>query len=115
LIKLRPLFINRVEAFAVTSGRWKVIGHEPLEPELRKDTKFFRPSGGGKFLIYVSKPTPAKAHDEYEATAEECIGLEPLFSWDANLFEERLEDHFAGRTNIHIEHQRSFLQKKDST
>jgi hypothetical protein len=106
------LFITSVAFAAVTSGRWKVIGNRPLEPELRGDTKFFRPNPSGQgFLIYVSKAQPKDAYEEYEATAEECLGLEPLFSWDAHLLEERLEDHFAGRPNVHVEHQKKLIRR----
>jgi Immunity protein 26 len=106
------LFVTAVHTAAVTGGRRKVIGHRPLEPEFKEDTKFFRrdPSGHG-FLIYVSKPAPSNAYEEYAAPAEDCVGLEPLLSWDAPLMEERLEDHFAGRPNIHFRHETGLLMK----
>jgi hypothetical protein len=79
---------------------------------LREETKFFRrdPSGDG-FLIHVSKPTPMNAYEEYAAPAEDGVGLEPLLSQDAPLMKERLEDHFAGRPNIHFRHETGLLMK----
>jgi hypothetical protein len=40
------------------------------------------------------------------ATATECEGLEPAAVWVAQLVEQRLEDHFAGRPNAHVEHMK---------
>ena len=97
------LFITAVHVSAFSAGRWPIIGSRPLELEFREPMKFFRknPSGPG-FLIYVSKPTPANAYEEYEATAEDCRGLEPLLVWNPDQIEQRIDDYFSGRENVHM-------------
>jgi hypothetical protein len=74
------LFVTAIHMPAISRERWARIGNRPLEHELTQDTKFFRrnPTSEG-FLIYVSKPEPSGAYHEYEASPEECRGLEPLW------------------------------------
>jgi hypothetical protein len=99
------IFTASVHISALSGGRWPAIGSRPLELEFHNPTKFFRknPSGPG-FLIYVSKPTPRNAYEEYKANAGDCIGLEPLLVWDPDQISERLEDHFLGRKNRYLSH-----------
>jgi hypothetical protein len=107
------LFVTSVHTAAVTGGRWRIIGHSPLEDAFRGETKFFRPDPSARgFRIYVSKPTPRNAYEEYPAQAADCVGLEPLLAWDAHLMEERLEDHCAGRPNIHLQHEMGRLLRE---
>jgi Immunity protein 26 len=96
------IFKTAVHVSAFSGGSWPVIGSRPLELEFLEPTKFFRKDpAGAEFLIYVSKPTPPHSYEEYCATAEECIGLEPLLVWEPNQISQRLEDYFLGQRNEH--------------
>jgi len=103
IAKSKVLFVTAVHMPAISSERWHIVGNRPLEPELLEDTKFFRknPSGRG-FLIYVTKPKPADAYEEYAASLDECRGLEPLLVWDPDQIEQRVDDHFHKRENPHL-------------
>lgn len=78
---------------AVTSGRWSVIGHAPLETELESTPTFFKQDAISKTLSLC------QGGIERPATKEECEGLERAAVWSAQHIESRLEDHLAGRTN----------------
>lgn len=99
------IFITAVRAQALKLKRWQVIGYAPLEPEFKKDVKFFRPnlSPGKPFLIYVSKAEPHNAYEDYEANPEECVGMEPMGVWEATGIEERLDEFFSGKANAFVE------------
>lgn len=109
-------FIAPVQFSAVKDGRWPIIGHRPLEERFTKDVKFFRvnPSGNG-FLIYVSKPKPPHAYEEYEADVSDCVGLDPLIAWDPNSIEDRLRDYVNGRENQNVERYLSSIRKNIRT
>ena len=98
-IKQRPiLFTIGSPPDPLASKRWKVIGHEPLEPPLREPVKYFRHPQGTEFLdIYVEGRFQPYA-------GEDLSKLEPLASWDrADQIEDRLRKHFAGERDDHIE------------
>jgi len=78
---------------AISSGRWSVIGHAPLEAELETIPWFFKQDAISKaFSLYQSGI-------ERPAAKEECEGLERAAVWSAQHIESRLEDHLEGRTN----------------
>ncbi|WP_082523438.1 immunity 26/phosphotriesterase HocA family protein [Ensifer sp. Root31] len=78
---------------AVTSGRWQVIGHLPLEEELQVPIKTFKQDAiSQKLYVYVDG-------QERPATRDECEGLERTAVWDPEHVEDRLRDHFAGVPN----------------
>lgn len=82
---------------AVTSGRWKVVGNAPLEPEHEVSPCFFKQDA-------ISKKLSLYRHGvEGPATLEECEGLERAAVWSAEHVERRLEDYFAGRNNKSVE------------
>lgn len=79
---------------AVSSGRWRVIGNKPLEPDLAKRVKFF-------MVDIISKAiTIYDDGHEVPATIEECRGLECAAAWEAEHVEDRLRDEFAGVKNV---------------
>ena len=81
--------------YAITSGRWKVIGNKPLESSLKKAPIFFKQDILTKeFSIYHSATS-----QETDASYEECIGLERAAVWEPEHIEDRLEDFFYGRNN----------------
>ncbi len=98
-IKAKPvLFRIWVMNRAVTTGRWKVVGNEPLEKELLKQPYFFKKDAFNPeklSLYYEGKEQPA--------TIEECENLECAAVWDAEHVEDRLRDHYAGKSNKWLE------------
>ncbi len=79
--------------YAVTSGRWRVIGNRPLEKDFELEPTFFK-------VDPISKQVSLYRNaEEWPATREECHGLERAAVWDPEHVEERLLDHFAGRSN----------------
>ncbi|WP_445367710.1 immunity 26/phosphotriesterase HocA family protein [Methylomonas sp. BW4-1] len=78
---------------AVTSGRWPVIGNQPLEESLRLPVKFFKQDPiSKKIFLYINA-------QEIPSTKEECEGLERAAVWSPEHIEDRLRDHFAGISN----------------
>jgi hypothetical protein len=108
------LFVTAVHMTAISNERWVTMGNRPLEQELIQDTKFFRknPTGDG-FLIYISKAEPSGSDHEYEASADECRGLEPLLVWEPDQIEQRIDDHFQKRDNLHLSHYMQQIEKQD--
>lgn len=82
---------------AISSGRWSVIGHAPLETELAAMPWFFKQDAISKALSLYQSGV------ERPATKEECEGLERAAVWSAQHIESRLEDHLEGRTNKWLE------------
>jgi len=98
IILARPiLFQTGVMKYALTSGRWQVLGNFHLDPSLAKPRKFFiQDPLNGSFSIYRGgriKP----------ATRSECRGLECCAVWEPEHAEDRLRDHYAGRKNKWVE------------
>lgn len=82
---------------AIDSGRWPVVGHAPLEPELQTSPMFFKQDAISKaFTLY-------RDGAERPATLDECNGLECAAAWSAQHVESRLEDHLMGRPNKWVE------------
>ena len=94
LAQLPIAFMLFVMMYAVSSGRWRVVGSLPLSPELKECPKF-RIGRAGQLSIYQELPELAPLY-EWPATVSECIGLETAAVWDPEHVEDRLRDHFAG-------------------
>lgn len=106
-------FTVNVHVSAFSKGRWAVIGFKSLEPIFNEPTKFYRRDlSGSEYLIWVSIPTSKNSYEEYPASAVDCIGLEPMLSWDPKQLEERIDDHFSGRENRAILFYREELENK---
>lgn len=89
--------------YAITRGRWPIIGRVDLSPELQVPPAFVKQDAfTGKLSIYQTLPELAP-HYERAATANECIGLEVAAVWEPEHVEDRLRDHFAGKPNIWVE------------
>ncbi|HEY0158466.1 MAG TPA: hypothetical protein VGF28_14380 [Thermoanaerobaculia bacterium] len=86
---------------AITSGRWKVLGHVPLDEPLQREPAFFKQDPlSGELTLY-------RSGTEYPASAEECQELERAAVWDPEHVEDRLRDHFDGRSNRWVESLRA--------
>ena len=97
IISARIIFKVWVMRRAITSGRWQIIGNREVDAETACVPVFFKQDA-------VSK-TFSKYFDDKEipATGKECLGLERAAVWDPEHIEDRLRDHFAGRSNVWVE------------
>lgn len=86
-----------VAPFAITTGRWPIIGHVSLRERPVPPQKFFiKDPITGKLSIYsLPKPIPA--------TPAQCRDLEAAAGWDPEHVEDRLRDLQAGRPNVWYE------------
>jgi hypothetical protein len=93
ILKSKVLFRIWVMNSAVQSGRWKIVGHAPLEQEFMKSPSFFKQDALTKeFSIYQDGI-------ERAAMVEECYMLERAAVWSAEHAESRLKDQLVGRKN----------------
>jgi hypothetical protein len=92
------LFRIAVMNHAVKTGRWPVIGHEPLKGAmLVLPPKFIRdPIDKTIFSIHENGVIPA-------AIREQCRGLERASVWEPEHVEDRLRAHYAGKVNHIVE------------
>jgi hypothetical protein len=98
ILRLPVLFEVAVMKWAVTKGRWKVIGTTPMESAHSVPApKFIEDQlNKGHFEIYEhGKIRPA--------SRAECIGLERAAVWEPEHVEDRIRDHFVGRPNKWVE------------
>jgi hypothetical protein len=87
----------------VTKGVWLVAGTIDLtEADLASPVFFKKDPINGALSIYVSDAESGLSH-ERPATKSEIEGLECAAVWDPQHVEDRLRDHFAGRTNKWVE------------
>lgn len=91
------LFRIWVMKYAVTSGRWSVVGNRTVVGDLLKSPRFCKQDPITK-EIFTYRDTI-----EYPATIEQCAGLEVAAVWDPEHVEERLADHYARRPNKWVE------------
>jgi hypothetical protein len=92
------LFRIAVMNHAVKTGRWPVIGHEPLKGGMLIAPPIFiqDPIDKTIFSIYEDGVTPA-------TTKEQCRGLERASVWEPEHVEDRLRAHYAGNVNHIVE------------
>lgn len=100
ILKSPVAFMIWVMNSAVASGRWRVVGHAPLEQALETSPWFFKQDAISRALSLYREGV------ERPATIEECLGLERAAVWSAEHVESRLEDHFAGQPNKWVEGMR---------
>jgi len=94
----RPiLFSLPVMSYAVKKGVWPIVGHV-LPGQLVKSPPTFIQDALNKshFEIYENG-------EIRPATREECVGLERCAVWDPSHIQDRLRDHYAGRTSKWVE------------
>jgi hypothetical protein len=97
-IILRPiLFKIWVMKYAITKGRWPILGHVALEDDLQKPAYFFKQDLISKELFLYSEGL------ERPASPEECVRLERAAVWEPEHVEDRLLDLFEGRPNQWVE------------
>lgn len=95
----RPiLFAVAVMNHAIARGRWRILGHAPLEPRLMAPVDcFMQDAINGKFSIYKEGGVIIPA------TRAEIEGLERVAAWEPEHVEERLRDHYANWKNRWVE------------
>jgi len=83
---------------AHSRGRWETVGTAPLPDVLtRPEPRFKQDPISGRLSVTMG------GHPERPATRQEVLGLERAAVWEPEHVEERLKDHYAGRTNRWVE------------
>ena len=87
------LFFAAVMDHAIKKGRWPIAGHVTLNDNLQAPPRFIQNAfDKSRFEIYENgRIRPATRH--------ECVGLERMAVWEPEHVEDRLRDHYAGRTD----------------
>jgi hypothetical protein len=79
--------------------RWPIVGRFGVDvAPVPIPDQFLQDFDGGACEIIN------EASELRSATPEECLGLERAAVWRPESVEERLRDHYAGRTNPQVEH-----------
>jgi hypothetical protein len=94
------LFIVAVYKDAITKGRWKKIGYKELEPKLSVLPLKFIEDGLNPGVYEIYNPNTGGITP---TTKDKCIGLERSAVWEPGHVEERIVDHFEGKTNRWVE------------
>jgi Immunity protein 26 len=106
-----PIFLYcSVYNDVITKGIFEIIGFKELtENEIENiPPKFTQDMVDiNKCVIYY--------HDgrEFKAKPGDCIGLERSSVWEAQGLVERIQDHYAGKRNFHVELMKPILSTKD--
>jgi hypothetical protein len=97
------IFKIDVMTYAISREIWQVIGRVPLTDDLKEIPKFFKQDMmSDELFIYHEIPELAPSY-QVQATYAEIQGLECAAVWDPEYVEERLRDHFAGRSDKWVE------------
>jgi hypothetical protein len=99
-------FTLMVMNYAITSGRWRIVGSAEVPSNLAPPPQFCKEDPvSGKLSIYQEL---AELAPNYERAAKpgECVGLETAAVWEPEHVEDRLRDHFAGVPNKWVEQLR---------
>jgi hypothetical protein len=95
IIKRAILFIVCVYDYAITKGRWEIIGKVSLDSDnVEVPPQFIQDSYAPyncSLIDALGNLTPA--------TIEECRGLERSAVWEPEHVEERIRDFYAGKVN----------------
>ena len=104
LSAMKPLFRIWVMNSAITSGRWKAVGHRALsiEEQNRVDRFYKQDKLSKKLTIYWTDPVSQESH-EVPALLADCLPLERAAVWSAEHVEDRLRDFHAGVKNKWVE------------
>ncbi len=82
---------------AHSRGRWLKVGVAPIRRDLSKAVRRYKQDAiSGKLFTMVNG-------DEVPATRAQCKKLECAAVWSPEHVEDRLRDHFAGRSNVWLE------------
>lgn len=99
-------FILMVMNRAITDGRWPVIAHVQVPAHLQKPPAFCKQDQiTGELSVYQEIEDLAP-HYERAGRPGECQGLETAAVWEPEHIEDRMRDHFAGRSNVWVEQLR---------
>lgn len=98
------LFRIDVMSYAVTAGRWPVVGVVALSADELSNTEvFFKQDAlSGALSLYWEDSTTKQTFSE-KTSLEECLMLERAAVWDPDHVEDRIRDHYAGRPNKWVE------------
>lgn len=93
----------RVSVMNAAVNRWKEMGVLPLTPEEQAAVHRFgkQDSISGKLTIFWTNFTGE--FGEVPATLEQCLELETAAVWTASHIQERLHEHFEGRSSSMVQ------------
>lgn len=97
LLEKNILFSIHVGWAAITSKRWKVLAIKSLEEKFRIATPFFVQEMGNDDLCWIDYNGKRN-----QVTKSECFGLERLATWNAIHVEQRIRDHYDGKSNMYL-------------
>lgn len=98
------IFKVPVMNYAITSGRWKVVNHVELSPELLKPIKLFKRDRISKKLYIYERG------EQRPATKEEVRNLECAAVWEPEHVEQRISDYLSGRENKTVKLFQSYIE-----
>jgi len=99
ICQLPVLFVIAVHLSGLGRVGWDLIGNVPLEPALRKPVEnFIQDSADFTNCRIIDDQGNVRA-----AHVSECVGLERAAVWEPEHVEERIMDHYAGRSNFWTE------------
>jgi hypothetical protein len=92
------LFTLSVYNDAITKGRWKIVGEKLYSPDKKIPLQFMQDITDPKECHLIDALGNMR-----RVSLKECRGYERAVVWEPEHIEERIEDHFAGRSNIWVE------------
>lgn len=79
------------------AGGWACLGEAPLMGELAFESAYWNQPVGSNQLRII------RQNQFSLVTAEAILGMEPMAWWMAQQVVQRLQDHFMGRPNLHVQ------------
>ncbi len=97
IIRSPVLFKLWVMNYAITSGRWEIIGNREIDNNLKEPVSFFKQDPiSNEICLYLNS-------EEIPTTREQCKGLDRAAVWNPEHVEDRLRDHYSGVPNQWVE------------
>ena len=110
ILKNPVLFCCGLYRTIITKGTFEIIGiREFTENEIKNISPLFTQDIVNIKDCVIWWPTG----EERKASPEECVGLERSAVWTEEGLIERIDDHYAGKRNFHVEDQKVILSEED--
>ncbi|MBN9564723.1 MAG: immunity 26/phosphotriesterase HocA family protein [Alphaproteobacteria bacterium] len=107
IIKQPVLFKVAVMRYAITQGDFPVVGIVPVEDELKEvPNQFIHDTLADRLKIYLTATGEIR-----RSSWDEVKDLERCSAYEPENVVERLNDHFAGRSNRYVEEDKQTLER----